>query len=119
MGSGEEPADTKAADWFGQAWDYWIDTGQRWVLFWDLMRRRGNSYIEHIAQGQPPVLAFEHEPVLDGRSLNPPVNYALVRILDRRERPRGKGACDGSGGGAATRAPQGQGPRRRKAAGRS
>jgi pimeloyl-ACP methyl ester carboxylesterase len=110
MESGEAPVEIKAADWFGQAWDYWIDAGQRWVLFWDLMRRRGNSYIEHIAQGQPPVLAFEHEPVLDGRSLNPPVNYALVRILDRRDRPRRKGACDGSGGGCSTGGLPGAGP---------
>ncbi|RPJ77484.1 MAG: DUF3141 domain-containing protein, partial [Desulfobacteraceae bacterium] len=75
-------------DWFGQAWDYWIDAGQRWLLFWDLMRRRGNIYVEHLAQGQPPVLAFEHELILDGRRLDPPVNYSLVRITDRRGQDR-------------------------------
>ena len=48
------------------------------------MRQRGNLYIEHLAQGQPPVLVFEHELILDGRRLEPPVNYALVRILDQR-----------------------------------
>ena len=32
-------------------------------------------------QGMPPVLHFEYEMVLDGRTLERPVNYALVRIV--------------------------------------
>ena len=31
--------------------------------------------------GKPPVLVFDYEMVLDGRRLERPVNYALVRIL--------------------------------------
>jgi hypothetical protein len=63
------------------AWDYWADAVQRTILFWDVMRKRGNFFLEHEAKGKPPVLAFEHEMVLDGRTLERPVNYFLVRII--------------------------------------
>ena len=33
------------------AWDYWVDATQRTVLFWDVMRKRGNMYLEHEAAG--------------------------------------------------------------------
>src|SRR4051812_25880392 len=69
-------------------WDFWsggaryaIDFAQRSVLFWDTMRKRGNQFLERERQGLPPVLHFDYEMVLDGRSLDRPVNYALVRIL--------------------------------------
>ena len=76
------------------AWDYWVDATQRTILFWDVMRQRGNLFLEHEAQGKPPVLVFEHEMVLDGRTLERPVNYFLMRIrppagvgADPRKRP--------------------------------
>src|SRR5260221_12389892 len=76
------------------AWEYYVDAAQRSILFWDVMRKRGNVFLEHEAAGKPPVLAFEHEMVLDGRSLERPVNYFLVRIVappdvstDPRKRP--------------------------------
>src|SRR5215470_11763524 len=76
------------------AWDYWVDAAQRTVLFWDVLRKRGNLFLEHEAKGKPPVLAFEYEMVLDGRTLERPVNYFLVRIIppagtttDPRKRP--------------------------------
>jgi pimeloyl-ACP methyl ester carboxylesterase/tellurite resistance protein len=62
------------------AWDYWVDAAQRTVLFWDVLRKRGNQAIEHHKAGSPPVLAFDYEMVVDGRELDRPVNYALVRI---------------------------------------
>jgi hypothetical protein len=65
------------ADW----WAYSLDASQRWVLFWDTLRRRGNDFIAHERAGMPPVLGFEHEMVLDGRGFERPVNYALLRIL--------------------------------------
>ena len=61
-------------------WDYWVDAGQRTVLFWDVLRKRGNQAIEHHKAGQPPVLVFPYDMVIDGRELERPVNYALVRI---------------------------------------
>ncbi len=65
-----------------QAWaSYMTDAAQRSVLFLDVLRERGNVYIEHVKEGSPPLLAFKWEIVLDGRTFDRPVNYALVRIL--------------------------------------
>ncbi|WP_454620899.1 DUF3141 domain-containing protein [Bradyrhizobium cenepequi] len=61
--------------------EYMIDAGQRSVLFLDILRRRGDQYQEHIAQTAPHVLHYTAELVMDGRKLNAPVNYALVRII--------------------------------------
>jgi hypothetical protein len=63
-----------------EAWSYWQDACERTVLFWDVMRRRGNNYLEHTAKNAPHVLKFGCELVLDGRKLPRPVNYGLVRI---------------------------------------
>ncbi len=68
-------------DIWRDATGYWIDNAQRWVLYWDTMRRRGNNWIEHEKAGKPPLLAFDYEPVADGRSFDRPVNYALVQIV--------------------------------------
>jgi pimeloyl-ACP methyl ester carboxylesterase len=66
---------------FGPAIDYGIDAAQRTVLFWDVMRQRGNQYREHLAQTVPHVLDYDAELIIDGRSLKRPVNYGLVRIV--------------------------------------
>jgi pimeloyl-ACP methyl ester carboxylesterase len=63
------------------SYEYALDFSQRTVLFWDTLRQRGNNFVEHERAGKPPLLHFEHEPVLDGRTLSRPVNYALVRIM--------------------------------------
>ena len=60
---------------------YAVDFAQRSILFWDTLRQRGNNFIEHERQGLPPVLHFDYEMVMDGRSLERPVNYALLRII--------------------------------------
>lgn len=61
--------------------EYMVDAGQRSVLFLDIMRRRGEQYREHLAQTAPHVLDFAAELIMDGRQLQQPVNYALVRII--------------------------------------
>src|SRR5262252_3837894 len=66
---------------FGPAIDYGIDAAQRTVLFWDVMRQRGNQYRDHLAQTVPHVLDYEAELIVDGRTLKRPVNYGLVRIV--------------------------------------
>ena len=66
---------------FAPAAEYMVDAAQRGVLFWDVMRQRGNQYREHIAQTAPHVLEYAVELVMDGRELDRPVNYALVRIV--------------------------------------
>lgn len=61
--------------------EYWIDAWQRSILTLDVLRQRGNTYLEHSARNAPHVLKFKAELVHDGRTLPRPVNYALVRIL--------------------------------------
>jgi pimeloyl-ACP methyl ester carboxylesterase len=65
---------------FGPSADYALDFLQRGVLFFDTLRQRGNNYLEHMQAGEPPLLHFAHEQVLDGRSFDRPCNYALLRI---------------------------------------
>jgi pimeloyl-ACP methyl ester carboxylesterase len=69
-------------------WDLWtqwagygVDAFQRTLLTLDTLRQRGNNYVAHEQAGMPPVLHFDHETVLDGRGLERPVNYALLRIV--------------------------------------
>jgi hypothetical protein len=70
-----------AFDPVASARDYLIDLSQRGVLFWDVMRQRGNGYLEHQAKTVPHVLRYQFELVVDGRTLERPVNYGLVRIV--------------------------------------
>jgi pimeloyl-ACP methyl ester carboxylesterase len=65
-----------------QTWAaYATDWVQRCVLFWDTLRQRGNNFLEHERAGNPPLLVFDSEMVVDGRKLERPVNYALLRII--------------------------------------
>lgn len=82
-------------NWLRNAYSYWIDACQRAILFTDILRKRGNQYFEHVKAGQPPVLVFDYEMVLDGRTLERPVNYAIVHILDRRKEPLDRKAKSG------------------------
>src|SRR5262249_50020533 len=66
---------------FGQAAEYFVDAAQRSILFLDVMRERGNQYREHLQQTAPNVLDYKVELIFDGRRLERPVNYGLVRII--------------------------------------
>src|SRR5215475_4354569 len=89
------PAARGSSTWFEAAvGDYMVDAAQRTILFWDVMRQRGNQYHEHMARLAPHVLSYEAEIVIDGRTLPRPVNYALARVIppkdveiDPRRRP--------------------------------
>ena len=61
--------------------EYWLDAWQRSILAFDVLRERGNIYLEHNARNAPHVLQFKAELVRDGRTLPRPVNYVLARIL--------------------------------------
>jgi pimeloyl-ACP methyl ester carboxylesterase/tellurite resistance protein len=84
----QSPNITSVWDAVGHLVEYTTDTMQRSILYADTMRRRGNTYIEHLKNGQPPVLVFKYEMILDGREFKKPVNYSLVRITDRRAKKR-------------------------------
>ena len=71
-------------DWMKDAIEYGLDAGQRWVLFMDILRKRGNNYFETIKKGEPPVLVFDYEVILEGRTFDRPVNYDLARIQPRK-----------------------------------
>src|SRR5271157_3812285 len=60
--------------------EYWVDACQRCMLTLDVLRQRGNNYLEQAARISPTVLDFAAEVVVDGRTFERPVNYALVRI---------------------------------------
>ena len=77
--------------WQADAVEYTIDFFQRSILFADTIRQRGNQYLHHLRQGQPPVLTFDYEVLLDGRHMDPPTNYYLAAIRDRRS-PSGRRA---------------------------
>ncbi len=62
------------------ALEYAVDTWQRSVLYADVMRQRGNQYQRHMSKQAPNVLSMKAEVVLDGRTLERPVNYILTRI---------------------------------------
>jgi pimeloyl-ACP methyl ester carboxylesterase len=73
---------------------YLVDAGQRSVLYWDVMRRRGNHFWEYMAKETPHVLQFDYQLIMDGRTLPKPVNYGIVKIkppagtmLDDHKRP--------------------------------
>ncbi|WGI23862.1 DUF3141 domain-containing protein [Halomonas alkaliantarctica] len=67
---------------FGRAaFDYWRDSVERSVLYLDVMRERGNQYLEHMEKTKPSVLGFDTEVLMDGRSLPRPTNYELLRVL--------------------------------------
>ena len=80
--------------WTDPVLEYCVDACQRWILTLDVLRQRGNSYLEQKKLISPAVLSFPFEVVLDGRTFDRPVNYVLVRIeppagvtVDPRKRP--------------------------------
>lgn len=84
-----QPGNKQPAPW-SDGWkhlnEYLVDSTQRSVIFADILRKRGNNYIKHIRSGQPPVLTFNYELLLNAKNFKRPVNYALVRISDRRRK---------------------------------
>jgi pimeloyl-ACP methyl ester carboxylesterase/tellurite resistance protein len=83
--TGETPAQDRAGpDWLREPLDYLVDAAQRQILFFDVMRKRGNQTLEHYRKGKPPVLIFDYDLVVDGRELERPVNYMLLRIKPER-----------------------------------
>jgi hypothetical protein len=74
--------------------EYLVDSAERALLFWDVLRKRGNVFLENCVKGEPPVLIFGYDVIMDGRKLDRPCNYALMQIrppqgvaIDSRKRP--------------------------------
>src|SRR3954452_586382 len=73
--------DATAFGLFAPAVEYMTDAVQRSILYWDVMRLRGNQYQDGLAEPTPHVLDYSVELVIDGRTLPRPVNYALARVV--------------------------------------
>ena len=80
-GQPDKPSTAAAFGPFAAAMEYMVDAAQRSLLFMDVMRQSGNQYREHLAETAPHVLDYAAEVVVDGRTLDRPVNYVLVRIV--------------------------------------
>jgi pimeloyl-ACP methyl ester carboxylesterase len=66
----------------GALWlEYLRDRAERFALTLDVLRERGDIFLEHEQAGCPPVLIYDYELALDGATLPRPCNYMLLRIL--------------------------------------
>ena len=64
----------------GDARAYATDRAQRAILMADVLRERGDNFFAHEAAGCPPVLIYDYEGGVDGRKLERPCNYMLLKI---------------------------------------
>ncbi len=60
---------------------YAVDAQQRFALTLDVLRERAEQDIAHLEAGTPPVLIYDYEVVLDGKTLPRPTNKMLLEIL--------------------------------------
>ena len=65
--------------------NYLLDGFERSILFLDVLRQRGNDYLEQSSRTAPHVLNFGFNLLIDGRTLPKPVNYGLVEIVPPAE----------------------------------
>ena len=78
----ERLGERQAAGDLAQDWQsYLADAGERTAIMFDILRERGDNYLEHEAAGCPPVLTYDYEIVMEGADLTPPSNYVLLRII--------------------------------------
>ncbi len=84
-GIGTMPSLETAKEFYPVLMQHWAaycnDAFQRQILVLDVLRQRGNISLEHKKQGRPPVLVYDFETIVEGKSLPRPVNYSLVRII--------------------------------------
>lgn len=77
---------------FWQDWlTYSSNSTTRLLQTADILRERGDIFIEHEKAGCPPVLDYDYDVVMDASSFdNRPCNYVLLKILP----PKGVQTCD-------------------------
>lgn len=69
---------------FHPFYEYTIDRLQRVSIIGNLLRRQSSLFFKDIEKGQPPVISFNYEIIMDARKFDKPVNYALTKIIERR-----------------------------------
>ena len=65
--------------------EYMIDFAQRYFLFIDVMRKRGNIMLEHYQKGMPPLIYFDTEEIMDARGFETPANFILLKIIPPKD----------------------------------
>ncbi len=61
--------------------NYFVDYCQRYILFIDVLRKRGNIMLDHYQKGMPPLVNFKYEEIMDARGFERPANFILYKIL--------------------------------------
>jgi hypothetical protein len=77
---------TAPSDMFPWA-SYALDAWQRSVLFLDVLRQRGNAFLEREDDPMRHVLSFDFDLVMDGHDLPKPVNYWIARVRPQGSTP--------------------------------
>ena len=76
-----------------QMLEYWTDAAQRTVLTIDVLRERAGNDAAHEAAGTPPILIYQNETIVDGRTLKRP----SITCFCASCRPRASRCATGSG----------------------
>lgn len=70
-------------------WKEWLsystDSSKRLLQTADVLKERGDIFIEHELAGAPPVLDYDYQVIMDASNFERPCNYVLLRI----EPPKG------------------------------
>lgn len=70
-------------------WKEWLsystDSSKRLLQTADVLKERGDIFIEHELAGAPPVLDYDYKVIMDASTFERPCNYVLLRI----EPPKG------------------------------
>ena len=77
---------------FASAFEYLVDTGQRNILFLDVMRQPGAQYRQHMAETAPHVLDYAIELIIakaDGAGVLPGARVPIV-LTSRADLPRAR-----------------------------
>lgn len=66
-------------------WQEWLsystDSSKRLLQTMDVLRERGDVFIEHELAGCPPVLDYDYKVIMDASEFERPCNYVLLRII--------------------------------------
>ncbi len=65
-------------------WKEWLsystDSSKRLLQTADVLKERGDIFIEHELAGAPPVLDYDYQVIMDASNFERPCNYVLLRI---------------------------------------
>lgn len=66
-------------------WQEWLsystDSTKRLLQTADVLKERGDVFLEHEAAGCPPVLDYDYDVIMDASNFDRPSNYVLLRII--------------------------------------